>query len=674
MPVIAGTTKESVINKAREVLREKEIPYTIEKTKTWFWVSSTKPVAAQTALREAGLEMNPITTMHSIWCTKCDAIRTFKKRAGDWICQKCGARLLMFRNPKKAKAMVHPQALESLKRYKSDIKAGHTAAAEYWRGQAGAYFTANPMVGDRYTPHSKATRAKYPAHILGDKIIGGKLYGLLVENAVVKGLAEGMAEDVRSRGGKARLVLAPGTKNYYHVWVRDYEGNPDFLKKTAAQRRVGYALGKELGLEPVMARRTRDWRSPKVYRMLGLPVPPLSERKAMGLVNPRFPKDPNDWTSVHYFWAVESAWRAFEKYENYRGDLRGKTGTKLYQDYLRKRKLAVDMRTSHFSYEPDPKLPNPLTAKEKREIVNLANTQFAISRKYSDQPVRSSFWYGRSVGMGKIAKMFNPAQNPLMCPKCRETVAKVRVPSTVTGRMTTIGYCRTCDKRYKLYELAFNPKMKNQWDPITEALEGDEDEDIMIGIEINPSETTRMLKALVTKSDLKEIKSALGTPKIGNVLRKVCGRYGLRNTLQVYSALIELTGTKLNPLGAFICGRCGKRFHSMEALNTHLLKIHKVRNPLTAIGSAALTGVGIGAGFKAVDYAWNRLGFPRVKKNPVKPKTTKYRGWYIRKIEPGVYDIHSPEGNYYGTEPSIKKAKELVEAYTEPYANPKPHK
>ena len=40
---------------------------------------------------------------------------------------------------------VHPEAIESLKRYKDDLKAGHKDAAEYWRGQAGAYFTANPI-------------------------------------------------------------------------------------------------------------------------------------------------------------------------------------------------------------------------------------------------------------------------------------------------------------------------------------------------------------------------------------------------------------------------------------------------------------------------------------------------------------------------------------------------
>jgi len=41
---------------------------------------------------------------------------------------------------------IHPEAIESLKRYKDDLKAGHKDAAEYWRGQAGAYFTVNPKV------------------------------------------------------------------------------------------------------------------------------------------------------------------------------------------------------------------------------------------------------------------------------------------------------------------------------------------------------------------------------------------------------------------------------------------------------------------------------------------------------------------------------------------------
>lgn len=50
---------------------------------------------------------------------------------------------------------------------------------------------------------------------------------------------------------------------------------------------------------------------------------------------------------------------------------------------------------------------NPLTQQEKSEIKNWANTQFIISRRYAD-PVRSSFYLGRSVAAGKLASQYNP--------------------------------------------------------------------------------------------------------------------------------------------------------------------------------------------------------------------------------------------------------------------------
>lgn len=44
------------------------------------------------------------------------------------------------------KKKVHPMAYEMRDRYKGDVKAGHSDAAEYWRGQAAALFTdANPI-------------------------------------------------------------------------------------------------------------------------------------------------------------------------------------------------------------------------------------------------------------------------------------------------------------------------------------------------------------------------------------------------------------------------------------------------------------------------------------------------------------------------------------------------
>jgi len=48
------------------------------------------------------------------------------------------------KNPKAPKGRkVHPLAFEARDRYLEDTEAGHSSAAEYWRGQAGAFFTGN---------------------------------------------------------------------------------------------------------------------------------------------------------------------------------------------------------------------------------------------------------------------------------------------------------------------------------------------------------------------------------------------------------------------------------------------------------------------------------------------------------------------------------------------------
>ena len=68
-------------------------------------------------------------------CPKCGVVFTSPLRPT--LCPIC-------RKPWTGNNPIHPQALESLKRYKADLRAGHNKAAEYWRGQAAAYFTANP--------------------------------------------------------------------------------------------------------------------------------------------------------------------------------------------------------------------------------------------------------------------------------------------------------------------------------------------------------------------------------------------------------------------------------------------------------------------------------------------------------------------------------------------------
>lgn len=62
----------------------------------------------------------------------------------------------------------------------------------------------------------------------------------------------------------------------------------DFLEKgfinyyqTPEERRAKYALARSMGMKPVLARQFRDTHTPKIFRVLGKPVPPLKERKRM---------------------------------------------------------------------------------------------------------------------------------------------------------------------------------------------------------------------------------------------------------------------------------------------------------------------------------------------------------------------------------------------------------
>ena len=59
------------------------------------------------------------------------------------------------------------------------------------------------------------------------------------------------------------------------------------------------------------------------------------------------------------------------------------------------------------------------------------------------------------------------------------------------------------------------------------------------------SEMARMLKGMVTESDMGQLRPVLGTDKVIAVLEDIARRRSLRTTLPVYSALIELTGHKL---------------------------------------------------------------------------------------------------------------------------------
>ena len=87
-----------------------------------------------------------------------------------------------YKNPGTVRALVHPEAIESLKRYKDDLKAGHKDAAEYWRGQAGAYFTANSSDYHIKKTYARSGRISY-------EVTKGKLFPVMVGEFNTRGEA-----------------------------------------------------------------------------------------------------------------------------------------------------------------------------------------------------------------------------------------------------------------------------------------------------------------------------------------------------------------------------------------------------------------------------------------------------------------------------------------------------
>ena len=91
-----------------------------------------------------------------------------------------GADRPLRRNPSRRGREVHPLAYEARDRYREDMGAGHSSAAEYWRGQAGAFFTGNPSdsaavekakteLAESIRERKEHNKLKTPGRLKGDK-------------------------------------------------------------------------------------------------------------------------------------------------------------------------------------------------------------------------------------------------------------------------------------------------------------------------------------------------------------------------------------------------------------------------------------------------------------------------------------------------------------------------
>ena len=233
---------------------------------------------------------------------------------------------------------------------------------------------------------------------------------------------------------------------------------------------------------------------------------------------------------------------------------------------------------------------NPLTVSEKKKIKDWANLQHLISRKYTG--AKSEFYRGRSVGAGKIARQYNPDLQVIYSKKMKPYLDRHEVEIKRVNNIFLAGKMSLTEMNYKhkllnkkldkiadrirkeVLSQTTNPR---RFDPILESLDNEEEEE-MIGAEINP---------------LKQFCCS------------ICGKCAPR---------------KLLPHGKFEERMDWLRKHYKSAHPQAFKSWYKnpgilraVTNPIfETIGSAAITGVGLGAGFRAVDWATKKIG----RKNP----------------------------------------------------------
>jgi len=124
-----------------------------------------------------------------------------------------------------AKNKVHPLAFKTRQMYRDDLKAGHKDAAEYWRGQASAYFVGNPV-----------------------RNFGGKLYHYYSQ-ARDKRSARVKCRNIRARGMCCRFY--PEYRGY-SIWIRPSMRNNPFDIPTFTG---GLATGLGLGIGAFGAKR-----------------------------------------------------------------------------------------------------------------------------------------------------------------------------------------------------------------------------------------------------------------------------------------------------------------------------------------------------------------------------------------------------------------------------------
>lgn len=283
-------------------------------------------------------------------------------------------------NPK-----VSQDALDYLKMYKGDVKAGHNEAALYWKGAAAAAFTANPRICPKghpvelleyYTVKDKKGLIRrrssrdynlYYCKQCDKKYVGHELYRNPTLSIPIKNEKQlnhlFTAEDELNKAG---LSFDHGTgfkkgKPVERDWEFDWSlKGAELHNPTFPKIQILHEAGVEYSFDH---KAVEDGFKPHIYMWKNIP----RRRFGQSIVYTR---------SVEDFHNLVNHWNGGGK-----------------------------VRPATWEYK---ELSNPLTKSEKQDLMRWGKQQYAISDKYFNDHARSEFYHGRAVAAGKIAAKYNP--------------------------------------------------------------------------------------------------------------------------------------------------------------------------------------------------------------------------------------------------------------------------
>ena len=295
---------------------------------------------------------------------------------------------------------------------------------------------------------------------------------------------------------------------------------------------------------------------------------------------------------------------------------------------------------------------NPLTNDERQEIRNWANTQYAISYKYRDtDPKRAEFYYGRSVGMGKIAQVYNPLKSLGRISRKSQTLQKhYREEVKSKGYHENMGdkYMREFEKYVgDPYDYSYRDRLSlygiraNLFNYVISPVQNPLSQKGNIAQRYNPS-LKRFYKVNLNNGDVVMVFSE----------RELVSLLARANIKSEYtSPFPKITGVRLATFPEIEwVKKSGEPVVRLNPLS------RKKKNPIV---EAAIYGLGLGAGLAVSNITVNKIAG---KKNPLSSEVKTFKQWMNTFTEETMpYGVLAEDGYAFYLSQQLGRSPTIIE-------------